>query len=214
MCWRQKMGTNKDHTVVIKYSETHNLPITGPFSFLESLGFGIHLFMIPKISLLATETQKSQTTAYQIKNDTSFLVKPLHSKLSVSLPCDFTCGLLDSLHYHLQGQTWDLHISLVVRYRTWKEWELVLRRLRLEYRYWYIHLSANSKNVPIETMTKWHVSMYRTFTQSSLQLLLIHDSSWPPGAPWRSLSWPRAPSAPEQWLLQLQIGSTIIWNMG
>lgn len=37
--------------------EKNNLPTTGPFSFLFALGFAIHLFMMPKISRFATETQ-------------------------------------------------------------------------------------------------------------------------------------------------------------
>lgn len=39
-----------------------NLPTTGPFSFLFARGFAIHLFMMPKISRFATETQVHKVT--------------------------------------------------------------------------------------------------------------------------------------------------------
>lgn len=44
-----------------------------------------------------------------MKPDTLLSVKTIEDSLLLEL----TCGLLDSLHDNFQGQTWDLHISLV-----------------------------------------------------------------------------------------------------
>lgn len=55
--------------------EKNNLPTTGPFSFLFARGFAIHLFMMPKISRFATETQVHKVTLVYLLQ--SFLLSGL-----------------------------------------------------------------------------------------------------------------------------------------
>lgn len=106
---RNTAGTQTAH------EEELLIPTTGPFSFLELRGLEMLLFMMPRISLLATERKQS-------KRHVKHSLCASHDARGVTR----TCRLLYGLHHDLQRKSWDFNISL---WETWHDgaWGVLLK---------------------------------------------------------------------------------------